>query len=62
MQRNKLIYFIPNICVNLHRSILLLLAEVLPHIKLGKEDEKDDDMNTNENWVLPGEVTIIVEQ
>ena len=58
----KLIHFYPIICVALPGFTLLLLAEVLSHIKLCKEDEKDDYMNTNVNWVLPWDVTVIVEQ
>ena len=41
---------------------LLFLDEVLSCIKLCKEDEKYGNLNTNVNWVLPGDATVIVEQ
>ena len=50
------------ILVTLFRFGLLLLMQVLFHIKVSKEEEKDDDVNADVDGVLPGEVTVVVEQ
>ena len=50
------------ILVTLFRVGLLLLMQVLFHIKVSKEEEKDDDVNADVDGVLPGEVTVVVEQ
>ena len=50
------------ICVTLFRCGLLLLLQVLIHIELRKEEEKDEDVDTDVDGVLPGEVTVVVEQ
>ena len=50
------------ICVTLFCCSLLLLVQVLFHIKVAKEEEKDEDVNADVDGVLPGEVTVVVEQ
>ena len=38
------------------------IMQVLFHIKVPKEEEKDEDVNADVDGVLPGEVAVVVEQ
>ena len=38
------------------------IMQVVFHIKVPKEEEKDEDVNADVDGVLPGEVAVVVEQ